>query len=259
MDVEGLYRRSRLPEGAKNRIVALLSEDPGMGMKAVADRTGLTYSQVRTAFGYLGLTGLQEAQSEAHRAERRKHRERLEALAAQGCTQRQMSERLGLPTNTVRKACREMGIVAALPEHPHGSDRRYVTGCRCVECVSGNTERKGRWLRERRSEDAPHGTPSGYRNWGCRCTPCREAGSADQTERTAKSPQHELNLYRDWTPDEDMVALDFSLTAREVADLLGRSVTSVNSRRSGHFKLVKVEDVKRHVERFKAKSLSGSL
>jgi hypothetical protein len=217
----------------------------------------VAYPSVRTSFGYLGIKA-SERDRQANRAKRAELRGDLERLAAEGCSRREMSERLSLPRSMVEKACREMGIVV-YTEPAHGTLTRYRNwACRCVDCITANTDYCNKHSQNRKAEDAPHGTVSGYRNWGCRCAPCREAGIADQNERTAKTPQHETNLHREWTKEEHLLALDFSLSAREVADLLGRSIASVNQRRSGkYFKLVKVSETQENTRRFKEKVLTG--
>lgn len=45
-----------------------------------------------------------------------------------------------------------------------------------------------RLLKERRSrlarpEDIPHGTPSGYFHWGCRCDECKRAAATSDRRR----------------------------------------------------------------------------
>lgn len=41
---------------------------------------------------------------------------------------------------------------------------------------------EGRWVHP----DAPHGEPSSYKNWCCRCVPCGEAHRVEQRARRAR-------------------------------------------------------------------------
>lgn len=47
----------------------------------------------------------------------------------------------------------------------------------CLRCLSMRA--KARAIRGLPGVDPRHGTVNGYRNYGCRCAPCRAAGSAD--------------------------------------------------------------------------------
>jgi len=41
-------------------------------------------------------------------------------------------------------------------------------------------------LQDRKFADVPHGTPSGYRNWGCRCEQCTLVRAAEAREQQRK-------------------------------------------------------------------------
>jgi hypothetical protein len=43
-----------------------------------------------------------------------------------------------------------------------------------------------RSLQNRQFADVPHGTPSGYRNWGCRCEQCTLVRAAEARARQRK-------------------------------------------------------------------------
>lgn len=70
-----------------------------------------------------------------------------------------------------------------------GSGRRYVAGCRCLECRAANTARVNRRKAERRAlveageipVEVRHGLDSTYNNWSCRCEPCRAAHSVEMS------------------------------------------------------------------------------
>ncbi len=59
----------------------------------------------------------------------------------------------------------------------HGQLQCYRAGCSCKLCKAANTEHSRR-TREKYTtepEKIPHGTDSGYTNWGCRCEECSAA------------------------------------------------------------------------------------
>lgn len=75
----------------------------------------------------------------------------------------------------------EPGLVGTGDEKWHGGSGTGYSyhKCRCSRCKEANTTRTARRRAERRlgredliHPDAPHGTPGGYSNWGCRCEDC---------------------------------------------------------------------------------------
>lgn len=62
-----------------------------------------------------------------------------------------------------------------MPEH--GTYTCYSHGCRRAECRTAHTEYQRARRAARRGEEAPHGTPSGYMNWSCRCADCTQVYS----------------------------------------------------------------------------------
>jgi len=65
----------------------------------------------------------------------------------------------------------------------HGTRACYLQGCRQPPCATANTSYLHN-LRQRRKQDLaadptlkPHGSPSTYVNWGCRCPQCGNAHS----------------------------------------------------------------------------------
>lgn len=85
---------------------------------------------------------------------------------------------------------------------PHGTITRYVAGCSCTECRKAHRDYRYDERQDRRAARimvgfrlvhprAPHGTKSGYSNYGCQCAPCVEAGrisnAAYKARRKAKS------------------------------------------------------------------------
>lgn len=100
--------------------------------------------------------------------------------------------------------------------------------------------------------DVPSHGPSGY-NRGCRCDVCRGAsrerrlkyGRSEKADWLAKQcrieaqeeSQRTANHHRrDWSYDELQTALDYDLSAREAAVLLGRTYYAVQSVRRQHRK-----------------------
>lgn len=58
---------------------------------------------------------------------------------------------------------------------PHATRQRYVLGCRCRDCTDANRLYQ-RGLKDKTPPN--HGTISAYRNFACRCEPCKAAGRA---------------------------------------------------------------------------------
>lgn len=76
-----------------------------------------------------------------------------------------------------------------------------------------------------------HGTRAAYTR-GCRCKKCRKANSAYMSQyRRGQSKPTAWRNYRGWEPWEDELAVDYTLTAWEVADMLERTPAAVSSRR----------------------------
>lgn len=67
------------------------------------------------------------------------------------------------------------------PSRPWGNDRRRSDGTRRNAVTRHVKYRKGR-----AKADPVHGKATTYRNYKCRCTPCREAARAEQSERRAR-------------------------------------------------------------------------
>ena len=60
---------------------------------------------------------------------------------------------------------------------PHGTRTRYTAGCHCEACTGAQHAYQSRWAAAAKdSPDLPHGTESGYVNWGCRCLACWTEG-----------------------------------------------------------------------------------
>ena len=85
------------------------------------------------------------------------------------------------------------------------------------------------WRRQRASQaspdEIPHGTPSGYINWKCRCTPCQEARDRYYNVGTA------ANKYKEWTPLENLYILTSEKPVMQLAEDLGRTYAAVVAQR----------------------------
>lgn len=72
--------------------------------------------------------------------------------------------------------------------HGHGVIGRYQQGCRCDACKKAATAVSREWrARVRKDPDAAdragHARASTYKNYACRCDPCREAHALAVAER----------------------------------------------------------------------------
>jgi len=74
----------------------------------------------------------------------------------------------------------------------HGTPSAYAKGCRCEACKAGHSDRMKHYRAQRTAMVAagdsrvPHGTDSGYFNWGCRCERCKAVGSIGNRKRREK-------------------------------------------------------------------------
>lgn len=78
----------------------------------------------------------------------------------------------------------QRGIAADDPRHGH--ERGYAAGCRQECCRRAHTLYTRAKKAERIARGIPeqvHGTPNGYNNYDCRCTPCQIAMLKDSGRR----------------------------------------------------------------------------
>jgi hypothetical protein len=128
--------------------------------------------------------------------------------------------------------------MASRAAHPHGTWERYNAGCRCTGCRAAHLER---WTDdyERRAgaspEEIPHGI-GGYGNWGCRCEVCCAAKEAENAAQFRNSNAASLpgakKRGQEWTGPELEIAARKELTAKQVAEMLGRTVSGVRNVRT---------------------------
>jgi len=119
---------------------------------------------------------------------------------------------------------------------PHGVKGYNHYGCRCDRCRKANSERvANEAARRSSSRDIPHGV-DGFNNYNCRCDICREgkrAESADYIRRAqAESLPGAKKRGQEWTGPELELAARKDLTAKQVAAMVGRTVSGVRNVRS---------------------------
>ena len=166
--------------------------------------------------------------------QRKKNADAIRVLAEEGLTTAEIEDRTQINAGAVRNIAKQYGIeIARIKAVAHGTFLSYQRGCNCQPCKDVNTA-KAREDKKRRIEkgvpDHLHGTPSAYSNWDCRCAPCTAAGAEANRLSTLGSGNESRN-HAQWTAEEDAMVLDYNYTARELADLLERTVSAVNGRR----------------------------
>lgn len=159
----------------------------------------------------------------------------------------------------------------------HGASGYTNWDCRCDICSAAHTAKlkKARESRIARmkagSPDVPHGTSSGYMSWNCRCDACMAASAADRARQPSRihAPDYHARHYRDhrgeilgrikaandesrvragrhgyqWTGPDLEVALRGDLTARQAADMLGRTMRAVMNIRFKHKRDVRLQNL----------------
>jgi Sigma-70, region 4 len=154
---------------------------------------GYTLREVGDAFGVTGERVRQlikGSYGKPHRG-RRKQEERVRKLQAaharilaKETTLQEEAVDLGLAPDSLAGAFYELGLKFAPASPLHGTPYRYGRGCRCEKCSKAVRQQR---LRRYQQEPPQHGTESAYSNWGCRCDPCRAAGSkANRRHRLAR-------------------------------------------------------------------------
>lgn len=166
---------------ARNAEIARLAGE-GLSDAEIAERVGVTRQAVSQARRKQGI--LRDTAPRTPRVPRVKvdHTEEITRLHADGLTDREIADTIGLAQTTVSRMRRELKLPAltTLPwrRDPselagHGTNASYARGCRCDDCREANREYM-RAYRERRRAAGPgeyHGTAYGYQ-MGCRGTGC---------------------------------------------------------------------------------------
>lgn len=122
---------------------------------------------------------------------------------------------------------------------PCGTQGAYVRGCRCDLCrgfiAQSSAKSRTRWRSEAaRGTDVPHGL-TGRLNYGCKCSVCRaasrEAGAKWQRAANRETLDRVTRHNQQWTGPEMELAARKDLSAREVAEMIGRTMWAVRTMR----------------------------
>lgn len=195
----------------------------------IARKFGVSREMIRQDLALMDISA-----SAVKTEQREKNAEAIRELAAQGLVTSEIEERTQISANAIRHIAKQFGIeLPRIKMVPHGTLLSYQRGCHCEPCREANTE-AARQAKQRRIEKGVpehlHGTSSAYSNWDCRCAPCTKAGAEANKLSTLGAGNEERN-HALWTAEEDAMVTDYSYTARELAELLERTVSAVNARR----------------------------
>lgn len=170
------------------------------------------------------------------------------ALVRQGITVEDACVQARIPYTTLARALKRDSQLASameqavkqaaelrLPEH--GTAGRYSRGCRCTDCRTGKAQRSAEWRSKVRSEEPVafrHGL-GGRLNHQCPCDVCRRA-AREQGNRWQRSTNGRLlesarRHNAQWTGPELELALRSDLSARQVAEMIGRTLWAVSTMR----------------------------
>lgn len=141
------------------------------------------------------------------------------------------------------------GVVLAVDGNwRHGTPYAYSKrGCRCAACCEAN-RLYNKESRDRKANTPPpsHGV-SGFVTYRCRCEVCRGAYSLYQQRRlranNARSQDQAFRKGSDWTGPELETLARRELTAEQIASMVGRTVSAVQTMRA---KMI-LEPVKRRL------------
>lgn len=170
-----MSRRPLFPPEKWREIVELAAVE---GPIIVAQRYGVNLGTLRHKMRALGVS--RRAVNTATR------REMVEYASEHGG--RAAAEKYGTHIRTIYRWMKREGRAlpppTPAPPPAHGTYARYRHACRCQPCRDANTIRcranLAKLARRAAAGDpaVPHGTPSGYTSWGCRCDECRAADKA---------------------------------------------------------------------------------
>ena len=125
----------------------------------------------------------------------------------------------------------------------HGKASTYANyGCRCEMCADARSKELRRQASARKGKQPPSHGVSGYKHYDCRCEACRQAAAAERsardagadggkyTQRAQDATLAQAKRHGDqWTGPELEIASRKDLTARQVAFMLGRSLSAVRN------------------------------
>lgn len=140
----------------------------------------------------------------------------IAALLLEGASERAIDETLQVPRRQVRHVRAQRGIPLPDRTSDHGTDARYQHGCPCDACVDAHRARnRATYHRAPKPVATPFPTE--------KSEALARMHQAEQDRTRHAATRH----YDPWTPEEIAVALDYTLSATEVADQLGRSRAAV--------------------------------
>jgi DNA-binding CsgD family transcriptional regulator len=223
----------KMPKGQRLVATAVLFGQ-GISASEISRRFGISREQTRKDLRALGFIT-----SSIKKAQRAEIAARISSFAASGKSASQIAEQINETEMAVRRIGKEFGIRLPRPvtkSSTHGTVNSYNNGCRCPDCRQANTVfcAGRRALRRSRVAEMPpekHGTISGYENWGCRCDACSAAETEHRRVRFEIPEQTNPRKAERWQSAEDDLVGDYSLTARQLAIMLNRTISSVNARR----------------------------
>jgi DNA-binding CsgD family transcriptional regulator len=221
----------RVSDARKERLV-LIQEmfDQGMRSSEIARKLGYTPEMIRMDLALLGINV-----TEVNKAKAADASEQIRALAKEGKIASEIASDLNLPARKVKLLAKQFNItIPRLRGVEHGTFLSYQRGCTCEKCRAANNAEARKHRENRKYKEMPeelHGTENGYRNWGCLCEPCKAAGALKHQLAT-KLDGPSARKWAQWTQEEDRMVADYSMTARELALKLDRTVPAVNMRRA---------------------------
>lgn len=239
------------PERRKDRTSEVADlHAQGLRDDAIADRLGLTVGYVGNLRRDLGLPAHYLPRAERPpRKVRGDRRPQVAAAHAEGLTDREIGERVGVSPSEAGRLRRELGLQVnrskvsrwdTAERLPHGTYACHARGCRRPECHEAQREYFREWARKKRADGIPdehHGTPYGYQ-LGCRgrkacpadvnCTDAmlaeerrrrRQAGIPAAPDRVPAAPvrQHVRRL------------MDAGMTVLAIADTAGVSRSGIKT------------------------------
>lgn len=146
----------------------------------------------------------------------------LIALIREGLSDRQIETRTGVSRRKVARIRKDEGLpLWSAPEPEHGTTARYRRGCRCSPC------------REARAAYASAEYARSGRTQPPSVFPAKKSAALAAMHRADQARLHDRATAsrQRWTEDDLAVAGDYSLSAVQVAEKLGRSLGSVRHQR----------------------------
>ena len=166
----------------------------GYTLREIADKHHISRQRVHQI--------IQSSYERGHWGQRQKDARRERRLAAHArivsgeSTLAEEAEKEGMTIASLRSSFYDLGLRLTPPSPEHGTGYRYRRGCHCDLCTEAMRTQQVRWREDRHGREPPqHGTESSYKNWGCRCDPCKAAGSvSNRRGRLARQQRQALRV-----------------------------------------------------------------